>query len=54
MSTTLGTSPFPGVFDAGLPTIDYETALNPDEVHAIVRRAGSRRRLPSGRTGLSY
>ena len=39
MSTALDTSPFPSVFDAGLPTIDYETALNPDEAHAIVRRA---------------
>jgi len=39
MPTTLGTSRCPIVFDAGLPTIDYEAALNPDEAHAIIRRA---------------
>jgi cytochrome P450 len=39
MPTTLGMSRRPSVFDAGLPTIDYEAALNPDEAHAIMRRA---------------
>jgi hypothetical protein len=29
----------PSVFDAGLPTIDYEHAQSPDEAHEIVGRA---------------
>jgi cytochrome P450 len=29
----------PSVFDAGLPTIDYEHAESPDEAHAIIREA---------------
>ena len=29
----------PSVFDAGLPTIDYELAQSPDEAHAIIREA---------------
>jgi hypothetical protein len=32
------------VFDAGLPTINYEQAQHPDEAHAIIRNA--RRQAP--------
>jgi cytochrome P450 len=39
MTVTIDRSPYPNVFDAGLPTIDYTTATSPDEAHAIVRQA---------------
>lgn len=39
MITTTGRSSGPSVFDAGLPTIDYEHAQHPDEAHAIIREA---------------
>jgi cytochrome P450 len=32
-------SPCPTVFDAGLPSIDYEDAKSPDEAHEIIRKA---------------
>jgi cytochrome P450 len=32
-------SPCPSVFDAGLPSINYEDAQSPDEAHEIIRQA---------------
>jgi cytochrome P450 len=39
MTTAIDRSHCPSVFDAGLPTIDYEHAQHPDEAHAIIRHA---------------
>jgi cytochrome P450 len=44
MTTAIDRSSCPSVFDAGLPTIDYEHAQSPDEAHEIVREA--RRQAP--------
>ncbi|GAA4291424.1 hypothetical protein GCM10023161_37630 [Mycobacterium paraffinicum] len=44
MITTVDASTCPSVLDAGLPTIDYEHCLSPDEAHLILREA--RRRAP--------
>ena len=44
MTITVDRSRYPSVFDAGLPTIDYGHAENPDEAHAIVR--GARKQAP--------
>lgn len=38
-TATIGQSSCPSVFDAGLPTINYEHAQHPDEAHAIIRKA---------------
>lgn len=38
-TAALERSSCPSVFDAGLPLIDYEHAQNPDEAHAIIRKA---------------
>ena len=43
MSVATADTRLPNVFDAGLPTIDYE-AQSPDEAHAIIREA--RRQAP--------
>ena len=39
MTITVDRSRYPSVFDAGLPTIDYGHAENPDEAHEVIRRA---------------
>lgn len=36
MTATVDRSNCPSVFDAGLPTINYEHAQHPDEAHAII------------------
>jgi cytochrome P450 len=41
----------PSVFDAGLPSIDYEHAQNPDEAHEIVREARQRAPIALGPHG---
>jgi len=41
---TVATNGRPSVFDAGLPTINYEHAQHPDEAHAIISQA--RRKAP--------
>ena len=38
-TATIDRSNCPSVFDAGLPTINYEHAQHPDEAHAIIRQA---------------
>ncbi|MDO3635418.1 cytochrome P450 [Mycolicibacterium arseniciresistens] len=45
------TAPCPNVFDAGLPTIDYDDAQNPDEAHAILCRARERAPIAIGPHG---
>jgi cytochrome P450 len=47
----------PSVFDAGLPTIDYEHARDPNEAHDIIRRAREQAPIaigPHGPEMLSY
>jgi cytochrome P450 len=39
MTMTVDGSSGPNVFEAGLPTINYEHARHPDEAHAIISRA---------------
>jgi cytochrome P450 len=39
MTTTIERSGCPNVFDAGLPSIDYEHVESPDEAHDIIRQA---------------
>lgn len=39
MTIAVDRSSCPNVFEAGLPTIDYEHAQHPDEAHAIIREA---------------
>ncbi len=39
MTIAVNRSPYPNVFDAGLPTIDYEDAQSPDEAHEVIRQA---------------
>ena len=39
MTIAVDRSPCPTVFDAGLPSIDYEDANSPDEAHEIIRKA---------------
>jgi cytochrome P450 len=39
MTIAVDRSPCPTVFDAGLPSIDYEHAQHPDEAHEIIRKA---------------
>ena len=41
-TATVDRSSCPSVFDAGLPTINYEHAQHPDEAHAIIRKAPDR------------
>lgn len=50
MPTTLDTR-FPSVFDAGLPTVDYENALNPDEAHVKLRQAREQAPIALGSHG---
>ena len=38
-TATTDRSRCPSVFDAGLPTINYEYAQHPDEAHAIISKA---------------
>ena len=38
-TATVDRSSCPSFFDAGLPMINYEHAQNPEEVHAIIRKA---------------
>ena len=44
MTITVDLSRYPSVYEAGLPTIDYWHAENPDEAHEVIRRA--RRQAP--------
>jgi hypothetical protein len=39
MTLTVDGSSCPSVFDAGLPTINYEHAQHPDEAHTIISQA---------------
>ena len=36
---TVSPNPYPNVFEAGLPSIDYLTARGPEEAHAIISAA---------------
>ncbi len=57
MSATLDRSSCPNVFDAGLPTINYEHAQHPDEAHAIISQAREKAPIAIGPYGpelLSY
>jgi hypothetical protein len=38
-TATIDRSRCPSVFDAGLPVINYEHTQNPEEAHAIIRKA---------------
>jgi hypothetical protein len=38
-TATIDRSSCPSVFDAGLPVINYEHTQNPEEAHAIIRKA---------------
>jgi cytochrome P450 len=51
MTTTVDRSSCPSVFDAGLPTIDYEDAQHPDEAHEIIRQARMRAPIALGPHG---
>ncbi|OBK10981.1 cytochrome P450 [Mycobacterium asiaticum] len=48
MTTTIDR---PNVFDAGLPTVNYEHAQHPDEAHAIIREARARAPIAMGPYG---
>ena len=53
MTIAVDRSPCPSVFDAGLPSINYEDAQSPDEAHEIIRLARMRARSHSDRTAPS-
>jgi hypothetical protein len=53
-TATIDRSNCPSVFDAGLPTINYEHAQHPDEAPPSFAKRDSRRRSRSDRTGRSY
>jgi cytochrome P450 len=57
MTIAVDRSPCPSVFDAGLPSINYEDAQSPDEAHEIIRLARMRAPIALGPHGpelLSY
>ena len=51
MTVTVAGSSCPSVFDAGLPTIDYEQAQHPDEAHAIISEARAKAPIAMGPHG---
>ncbi len=51
MTTTVDQSSGPSVFDAGLPTINYQYAQHPDEAHAIISRARAKSPIAMGPYG---
>jgi cytochrome P450 len=51
MTATVGRSSCPNVFDAGLPTIDYEHAQHPDDAHAIIGQARAKAPIALGPHG---
>jgi len=51
MTVTVGRSSCPSVFDAGLPTIDYEHAQHPAEAHAIISQAREKAPIAIGPYG---
>jgi cytochrome P450 len=51
MSSAIGRPSCPSVFDAGLPTINYEHAQHPDEAHAIISRARAKAPIAIGPYG---
>lgn len=57
MTDTIDRSGCPRVFDAGLPPVDYLSALHPDEAHDIIRQVRQRSPIALGAFGpevLSY
>jgi cytochrome P450 len=51
MTTTVDRSACPSVFDAGLPSINYEQAQHPDEAHAIISQAREKAPIAIGPYG---
>jgi cytochrome P450 len=51
MTIAVERSSRPNVFDAGLPSIDYEHAQHPDEAHAIIREARDKAPIALGPHG---
>jgi cytochrome P450 len=51
MTVTIGRSSCPNVFEAGLPTINYEHAQHPDEAHAIISQAREKAPIAIGPYG---
>jgi cytochrome P450 len=51
MTVTVDGSSCPSVFDAGLPTINYEYAQHPDEAHAIISQAREKAPIAIGPYG---
>jgi cytochrome P450 len=51
MTVTVGRSSCPSVFEAGLPTINYEHAQHPDEAHAIISQARAKAPIAIGPYG---
>jgi cytochrome P450 len=51
MTVTVGRSSWPSVFEAGLPTINYEHAQHPDEAHAIISQARAKAPIAIGPYG---
>jgi cytochrome P450 len=51
MAVTVGRSSCPSVFEAGLPTINYEHAQHPDEAHAIISQARAKAPIAIGPYG---
>jgi hypothetical protein len=51
MTLTVDGSSCPSVFDAGLPTINYEHAQHPDEAHAIISQARKKTPIAIGPYG---
>jgi len=51
MTATVGRSNCPSVFEAGLPTINYEHAQHPDQAHAIIRQAREKAPIAIGPYG---
>ena len=51
MTVTVDGSSCPSVFDAGLPTINYEYAQHPDEAHAIISEAREKAPIAIGPYG---
>ena len=41
----------PGVFDAGLPSLDYLQVHDPEDAHRAIADRAEQRRSPSGRSG---
>jgi len=51
MTATVDRSSRPSVFDAGLPTINYEHAQHPDEAHAIISQVREQSQIAIGPYG---